>query len=121
MRSGNKLGQKGEEAACAYLLSCGYVVLARNFRSGRDELDIVARDGDMLVVLEVKTRSRTSHGHPEHFVNRAKQGRMVRAARQYLEAHFPQASLRFDVLALEISGNSFIINHFKDAFYPYQE
>jgi putative endonuclease len=115
------LGRKGEEAACRYLEGQGYEVLERNYRAGRDELDIIAKHEGMLVVFEVKTRSRNSHGHPEDFVTAAKQKHMVRAAGHYLEQHFPQASLRFDVIAVEIKYNSLIINHFKDAFYPYQE
>lgn len=114
------LGKRGEEAACQYLSELGYEMLERNYRAGRDELDIIAREGDMLVVLEVKTRSSNSHGFPEEFVDTAKQKRMVRAASSYLEAHFPQASLRFDVISVEMKRNSLIINHFKDAFYPYQ-
>ncbi|MEN9510978.1 MAG: hypothetical protein RLZZ370_797 [Bacteroidota bacterium] len=114
------LGRQGEQEACAYLAQRGYEVLERNYRAGRDELDIIARDAEMLVVFEVKTRSSNSHGHPEAFVDAAKQQRMVRAAEQYLLHHCPQASLRFDVISVEKSGNMFIINHFKDAFYPYQ-
>jgi putative endonuclease len=115
------LGKQGEEAACSYLSGLGYEILERNYRTGRDELDIIARHEGMLVVLEVKTRSSNSHGYPEEFVDAAKQKRMVRAAAKYLEEHFPQASLRFDVISVEIRRNSLIINHFKDAFFPYQE
>ncbi|MBU6325271.1 MAG: YraN family protein [Bacteroidetes bacterium] len=115
------LGKQGEEAAYRFLAESGYEVLERNYRIGRDELDIIARHDNMLVILEVKTRSSNSHGYPEEFVNAAKQKRMVRAAAAYLEAHFPQASLRFDVISVELKRNSLIINHFKDAFYPYQE
>ena len=115
------LGKRGEEAAYRFLVETGYEVLERNYRVGRDELDIIARHEGMLVVIEVKTRSSNSHGYPEEFVDVAKQKRMVRAAAAYLEAHFPQASLRFDVISVETKSNSLTINHFKDAFYPYQE
>ena len=55
-------GARGEQAACRYLENKGWSILARNWRVGRDELDIVARDGDVLVVVEVKTRASEEYG-----------------------------------------------------------
>ncbi|MEY3983974.1 MAG: hypothetical protein RL160_1533 [Bacteroidota bacterium] len=112
------LGQWGEQEACAYLVQRGYEVLERNYRAGRDELDIIARRQNLIVVFEVKTRSSNRYGYPESFVGTAKQQRMFRAAEHYLQHHCPQAALRFDVISVEKTGNTFIINHFEDAFYP---
>ena len=80
-----ELGAAGEQLACQWLLANGYTILHRNWRHGRDELDIVAREGGELVVVEVKTRATGRHGEPEDAVSPAKRRKLMRAAAAYVE------------------------------------
>ena len=94
------MGAAGEQLACQYLLDRGFTILHRNWRHGRDELDIVARQGDELVVVEVKRRARLAEAGEA--VRRRQQRRIVHAAQAYVQRHPELAplQLRFDALLL---------------------
>jgi putative endonuclease len=102
MRPSLQLGQDGEELAAAHLTAAGMEVLARNWRCREGELDIVARDGDALVFVEVKTRSGTAFGEPSEAVGRVKARRIHVLACRWLAEERPAGShvLRFDVVAV---------------------
>ncbi len=92
------LGHFGEERAAAHYRAHGYAVLERNWRGAAGEVDLICARGDTLVVCEVKTRSRTTHGHPLEAVTRAKQQRLRRLAAVYLRSQDRRwAEVRFDV------------------------
>ena len=95
----------GEDLACAELERRGYEILARRVRCRRGELDIVARDGQTVVFVEVKTRRTASHGSAFEAVTPAKQ-RVIRAlAERYLMARrWMGRPSRFDVVAVDLSG-----------------
>ena len=96
------LGSQGEEAAARYLQADGYTILGRNLRLGHDEIDLVARKQDLLVFVEVKTRTSSSFAYPEDSVTMHKRIRMLAAAERYLDEH-PECpeSWQFDVIAVE--------------------
>lgn len=101
------LGQRGEELALEYLRARGLVVLDRNWRPSRQgvrgELDLVARDGDDLVIVEVKTRRSIAYGAPIEAVTSRKMRTLRSLALAWLEhrsVHAPR--LRFDVIAVTI-------------------
>jgi putative endonuclease len=97
----DELGRAGEDAAADYLLAHGLRILDRNWRCGEGELDIVAAQGQALVVVEVKTRSGTGFGRPTEAVTWAKQRRLRRLAAAWLSAHGIRfASVRIDVIGL---------------------
>ena len=79
-----EIGRYGEDVAVQYLIDHGVVVLARNWRCRFGEVDIVARDGDAVVICEVKTRSGTGYGSPLESVTPAKLARLHRLAAQFL-------------------------------------
>lgn len=84
----DEVGRRGEGIALEHVVGRGWVVLATNWRSGRDgEIDIVALDGDVLVVVEVKTRSGTGFGHPSQGVTPRKLARLRRLAGRWLLVH----------------------------------
>ncbi|WP_460751284.1 YraN family protein [Myceligenerans cantabricum] len=88
MRTKDDVGRRGEEIALAHVVGRGWTVLATNWRCGREgELDIVALDGDVLVVVEVKTRSGTGFGHPSEGVTDKKLARLRRLAGRWGAVH----------------------------------
>ncbi|MBS7008387.1 YraN family protein [Anaerostipes sp.] len=113
MRNQRKTGMEKEETACRFLVSQGYEILERNFYSRRGEIDIVARDGEYLVFIEVKYRKNAEYGYPSEAVNAKKQQRIRRTAEYYLYSRslFPVPA-RFDVV--EILGKK--IRVIKNAF-----
>jgi putative endonuclease len=95
------LGRRGEDLAAELLGRAGMVVLDRNWRCELGEVDLVARDGQVLVVCEVKTRSSTTYGTPLEAVDWAKVQRLHRLAYRWLEAHgLRVATVRVDVVAV---------------------
>lgn len=95
------LGRFGEDLAADHLRSCGMVILDRNWRTRSGEVDIVARDGDVLVVCEVKTRTTTAFGHPLTAVTPLKVRRMRRLAAEWLAAKGLRVRcVRFDVVGI---------------------
>jgi len=113
-----ELGRTGEDIACEHLRKKGYEIVERGFRLFRGEIDIVARDGDTLVFVEVKTRADESHGRPEESVTPGKQRQIRRIAQAYLVKN-PCADVdcRFDVVAILFRGpDDYRLEHFVDAF-----
>jgi putative endonuclease len=111
------LGSRGERAAARYLRGQGLRVLARNVRAGGGELDLIARDGDTLVFVEVKTRR---GGDPAEAVTPAKQATLTRAALAFLKRHrLLEQRCRFDVVAIvwdDARPGRPRIQHLRDAF-----
>ncbi|MFD6092358.1 YraN family protein [Oerskovia sp. NPDC060338] len=101
MGAKDAVGRYGEKIAARYLVEAGWVVLDRNWRGTRGELDVVARDGDVLVVVEVKTRRGTAYGHPAEAVTQDKIARLRRLTGEWMAAHpVRPASVRIDVVAV---------------------
>lgn len=107
----HQLGRRGEKLAAKFLRRSGFKVLYRNFRAPRGgEIDIVCRDGDELVFVEVKTRSSRDYGSPASAVNREKQALIARGALAWLRLlDNPDLIFRFDIVEVVIddSGKSF--------------
>lgn len=116
------LGRRGEDLAHRYLQSLGMTIVARNFRtpSGSGELDIVARDGNALVVVEVKSRTNTEFGTPDRNVDWDKEQRVIRGAEEFARrSDLPLQQVRFDVITIVFSEPP-KLKHRKDAFHPNQ-
>jgi putative endonuclease len=118
MAEHNDLGKKGEELAVGYLEKKGYLILEKNWRQWRNEIDIIAMDGKFLVVIEVKTRQSNFFGEPETAVTRDKQKTLIRAANAYVRYKNIQSEVRFDIVSVLIAKSSEQIHHIEDAFYP---
>ncbi|SED84573.1 putative endonuclease [Ruania alba] len=101
MAAKDELGRVGEDVAADWLTRSGMEVLDRNWRCREGEIDLVARDGDDLVVVEVKTRRTLTFGHPAEAVTAAKLRRLRTLAARWLAAHeVHPAGLRLDVVAI---------------------
>jgi putative endonuclease len=114
------LGQRGEKVAAEYVeQQLGCTVLARNWRCREGELDIVAYDGEHVVVCEVKTRSGLGFGEPAEAITRDKMIRIKRLARKWLSEYRvpPNRSVRFDVIGVLIPpGGRPLVQHIPGAF-----
>lgn len=98
--SGPAIGGRKEELALRYLQFRGLSLIARNYRCRQGEIDLVMRDRDCLAFVEVRYRKGEGFGSPAESVTRAKQRRIILAARHYLQRHPTALDCRFDVLAL---------------------
>ncbi|WP_207787843.1 YraN family protein [Candidatus Thiosymbion oneisti] len=112
----NRLARSGgdtERLACTYLQAEGLRLLEPNYRCRRGEIDLVMREGDTLVFVEVRFRASSRFGTPAETVNIHKQHRLAAAAAHYLRYHPTKLACRFDVIA--VSGNNHI-NWIRNAF-----
>jgi putative endonuclease len=110
-------GRRGEDLACDHLRRRGFVILARNYRCRRGELDLVARDGDVVVFVEVKERRGSSHGTAVEAVTAGKRRRIVSAARVWATLHsLSEAPVRFDVVSIDWGPEGPRVRHDAGAF-----
>ena len=110
-------GEKGETIAAAYLKKNGYRILETNFRCSLGEIDIIARDKEDLVFVEVKTRKSLDLGYPEQAVGIKKQKKISQLALFYLQKkNLINAKARFDVVAVTMSETSNEVKLIKNAF-----
>ena len=113
------LGRRAEDEAARFLEARGLRVVGRAFRTRAGEIDLVARDGEVLVFVEVKARTSLSWGRPAEAVGWRKRARLERAARFFLLRHalHPEPPCRFDVVeVLARPGEPWAIRHHRDAF-----
>ena len=118
MGADHELGRRGEDLAAAHLERNGYLILARNVRLRRGEIDIVAREGGDLVFVEVKTRAGDFCGTPEEAVTAAKLRHLARAAQEYLYSHLlTDQQARCDVVSVDLreTGEEPRIRVYRDA------
>ena len=111
------LGQQGEETAAKMYQEKGFEIIQRNFRSGKAEIDLIVKKGNLMVFVEVKTRTSVAFGMPEEDVTKRKAKLIVNAAEQYTYDHHWQFNVRFDIVAIIITKENTEITHFEDAFY----
>ena len=114
MRRQQSVGRWGEQAAADHLQARGYHILARNFRTAHGEIDIVARQENVLVFVEVKARSSNRFGFPEHSVTPRKRMHLLMAAETYIHAHPEFTTWRVDVIAVEGESGQAQITHFEN-------
>jgi putative endonuclease len=111
------LGQWGESRAADYLSGKGYEIVARNVRTEYGEIDLIASVEDIIVFVEVKTRSSLRYGYPEEAVTEVKKQHLVDAAQAYLQSlDSGETAWRIDVIAVQKKGEgNFEIEHFENA------
>ncbi|MEJ2584995.1 MAG: YraN family protein [Robiginitalea sp.] len=110
-------GMEGEEQAVAYLRREGYEILCRNYRYQRAEVDIFARHGEVLLVVEVKTRTDSFYEALSDTVSKTKIARLVRAADHFVRERGLEVDVRFDIIQLTGTPGQYTLVHWKDAFY----
>ena len=116
-RSRIDLGKTGEDLACRELERRGYAIVARRYRCRRGELDIIARDGETVVFVEVKTRHDRAFGPAAGAVGVVKRRRMARLAMDYVLRHrLTNRPCRFDVVAIHVDQERPVLEVFRHAF-----
>jgi len=112
-----QLGDTGEDLAAVALKKQGYKILERNYLTPLGEIDLIARQGKTLVIIEVKTRKSLRFGSPQEAVSAAKQAKLRRLADYYLkEKRLTGAPVRFDVVAILLADTGPQIEIIPDAF-----
>ena len=113
-----RLGAWGEDVAAAYLTRAGWTIVSRNFRAGRKEIDLVARRGEVVAFVEVKTRASRSTGHPFEAIDQQKQLRIAKVAQEWINLHGENGlTYRFDAIGVARGvGASPRIYHLPDAW-----
>ena len=117
IRKKKKIGARGEGLAATFLQRHGIEILERNYRHGRGEIDIVARDGNILVFVEVKTATTHEFGPPEGWIDSRKQSQLAKIAAAYLQEHrMSNIDCRFDVVTVDATRGQ-EIRHIRNAFW----
>jgi putative endonuclease len=111
------LGRRGEELASRQLAAKGYEIVARNWRCETGELDLVARDGECLVLVEVRTRRGGAMGSPEGSITATKQARLIALSEAYVQESGWDGDWRIDVVAIEMDGRGRLlrVDHYENA------
>ena len=110
----NSLGKQAEELACRYLTHRGYSILARNYRAGPREIDIVAQKDRTIIFVEVKARTKPG---AIYALTRPKQRHLIAAATQWIFSNRPgDVDYRFDAIAITWRGNRSSIEHIPNAW-----
>ena len=115
MAAHNELGKWGEDLATTYLEQKGYTIMERDRKSGRRDIDIIARDGNTIVFVEVKTRRSSVFGEPEEAIDFHKLQNLQQAINHYVKYKRIQQPIRFDIISIVgTTGNTPDIRHIQD-------
>lgn len=113
----NAIGNKGEELAVKFLRQKGYLIVERNFKTKFGEIDIIAKDNNTIVFVEVKARTNTHFGYPFEAVNEKKRIKLKNLALIFMKKYNKEFPIRFDIVSiLFMSDGNKKIEHIKDAF-----
>ena len=118
MAKNHEVGKRGEQLASDFLIKKGYKILETNWRHRRAEIDIIAMLDEVLIFIEVKTRTNNQFGRPESFVSERKRTLFYDASSKYMEEIGHEWEVRFDIISIFIHNEKYhTIDHFKDAFF----
>lgn len=115
-RKALEFGQTGEQMAARFLTDLGYIILEHNYRRGHLEIDLIALDGDELVIVEVKSRAYDSVLQPEEAVDHKKRQALIRLANEYVKSHDRKENVRFDIVTIVSKEGGAEIKHLKNAY-----
>ena len=118
MTDKQNFGNRGEIIARNYLIAQHYKILAVKWQSSHLEIDIIAENETHIVFCEVKTRSSSTFISPQEAVTLSKQKNIIRAASHYVLKHKLTKEVRFDIIAIFLTGNDYTLEHLQDAFLP---
>ena len=111
-------GQYGEELACKYLLSNKYSIVSTNYFFNHCEIDIIAKNKEIYIAVEVKLRSVPFIVSPSAAVSMVKQRKIIQVMNRYVQINSIEKEVRFDIISILLCEGSYKIEHLKNAFYP---
>lgn len=113
-------GKEAESTACRFLETNGLKLVQKNYRSHYGEIDLIMRDSEDIVFVEVRSRRRIDYGHVEESINKHKQRKLIKTATHFLQSHalIDKINSRFDVIAIHIANDKEQLEWFKNAFWP---
>lgn len=114
MKKKSRLGKKGEDMACTFLENKGFVLVKKNFRCRKGEVDLIMKDHEILVFIEVKYRSSGHFGSPIEAIDTKKQEKLLDVSRYYLYTQAYEGPLRFDAVGIQKHANGHWIEHLTD-------
>ncbi|NMH28286.1 YraN family protein [Flavobacterium silvaticum] len=117
MATHNEFGKEGERIAMEYLMDKGYIILERNWRYKKLEIDLIAEYQNITIIIEVKSRSNDSFGKPQEFVRKKKIKLVLEAVNAYANTKNQDLNFRLDVISIQKKNGSYTIEHLQDAFY----
>lgn len=115
-RESLEFGKFGEQMVAKYLTDKGYIIIEHNYRRGHLEIDLIALDGDELVIVEVKSRAYDSILQPENAVDHKKRLALIRLANEYVKTHNRKENVRFDIVTIVPKEGGVDIRHLKNAY-----
>jgi putative endonuclease len=115
-RGALEFGKLGEQMTAKYLTDKGYIILEHNYRRGHLEIDLIALDGDELVIVEVKSRAYDTILQPEEAVDHKKRLALIRLANEYVKTHNRKENVRFDIVTIVSKEGSVEIKHLNNAY-----
>jgi len=120
MASHNELGQEGEKLALQYLINKGYFFVEKNWRAGKDEIDIIVLcpKKERLIFVEVKTRNSDFFGEPHLAVKTKKRDHLIKAANSFIQQNNYDQEAQFDIISIVLNKNAFDLEHIEEAFWP---
>ncbi len=116
MVSRKNLGNRGEDQAVEFLKQKGFSLLERQYRHGRAEIDLIMRKDDLMIFVEVKTRTGKAYGRPEDAISQGQIERIMSSAEHYIFEQGWEGRLRFDVIAVQCYQGRVELTHLEDAF-----
>jgi putative endonuclease len=117
LESKKAIGNKAESIACDFLLNNGYSIIERNYHFGKNEIDIIAGKENLIIFVEVKSKSSDSMTNPEAAINSMKQQKIFKVANYYvMDKKISGADFRFDVIFVHYTDGGPKIEHFLNAF-----
>lgn len=118
MAEHNKTGNWGEQIATEYLVVKGYDIVERNWRLDHIELDIIARNKQRIIFVEVKTRRKEENSDPNLIITKKKLSNLVKGANAYMKLFNVNFTAQFDIIIITGTKESYKIEHFEDAYFP---
>lgn len=115
-----EIGKNAEQQALSFLQKQGMRLLEQNYTCYSGEIDLIMQDGEDIVFIEVRSRSRTDYGHAIETITPRKQQKIIRAATHFLQKKgcLYKVSSRFDVITLQLVSNNWQLEWIKNAFWP---
>lgn len=115
----NQLGKRGEDIAVQFLIKTGYTILERSWKWKHLEIDIIATKNNLLVIVEVKSRTSAQYADPDDTISKHKLRHLYDITERYMEVNHTPMEVRYDLITVIDHGETCSVEHIEEAFYPF--